>query len=119
MLDKARAHRLKNRPQSKREEIPLWDIKKTGESLRSTVKRWPEFRQQIKPWLSKSREKIDAAYSSLAKVFSSQKEALEDRLAEKRHRAQPDFTKPRRTKPKPATEPAVPEPEKPKEEITQ
>ena len=42
MLDKARAHRLKNRPQTKREEIPLWDIKKTGESLRSTVKRWPE-----------------------------------------------------------------------------
>jgi hypothetical protein len=89
MLDKARAHRRKKAAEDKgaREELPLLDTKIAGDFLRSVTKRLPELRQQLGPILSKGREKLGDAYSSVAQVLAAKKEAFEDHLAEKRHGA--------------------------------
>jgi hypothetical protein len=89
MLDKARAHRLKNRSRAKREDLPLLDTTKAREALQSVTKHWPEVRAQIQPYLAKGREKIGDIYSSVAQALAAKKEAFEDRLAEKRESSGP------------------------------
>ena len=89
MLDKARAHRRKKTAEDKgdREELPLLDTKIAGDFVRSITKRLPELRQQLGPILSKGREKLGDAYSSVAQVLAAKKEAFEDHLAERRRGA--------------------------------
>ncbi len=89
MLDKARAHRKKKAAEDKRdrEELPLLDTKVAGEFLRSITAHLPEWKRQIGPILTKSREKLDDAYSSVAQILAAKKEAFEDHLAERRQQA--------------------------------
>ncbi len=97
MLDKARAHHKRKTPQPHAEELPLWDAKPAVDFFRSITRRLPELRERLEPYLSKGKEKLGDAYSSVAKVLAAQKEAFEDRLAEKRDRARTAPPKKRRT----------------------
>ena len=99
MLDKARAHRRKKSPPAHHEELPLLNTKVAGDFVQSVRGRLPELRERFGPFLRKTREKIDDVYSAAAQVLAEQKEAFEDRLAEKKNHARP--TRPRKRRPAP------------------
>lgn len=102
MLDQARAHRKKKGPRPYHEELPLLDTKIAGDFVRSVKGRLPELRERLGPFLRKTREKIDDVYSAAAQVLAEQKEAFEDRLAERKNRSQssrPAPVRPTREKP--------------------
>jgi Sec-independent protein translocase protein TatA len=56
--------------------------------------RWPNLGRQLASLIGVSREKIDDIYSSAAQAISEQKEAFEDRLAEKKAQARDATRKP-------------------------
>lgn len=93
MFDKARAHRQKQGPREKGDDIPLLDTKVVGDFFRSATSgvtsRLPELKERLDPIITKGREKLGDAYSSVAQVLAAQKEAFEDRLAERKNRSNP------------------------------
>ena len=87
MLDKARAHHRKKLPRTRQEELPLLDTKKAGAFVRSIKDYLPKLRDRFGPFLHKTRERIDDAYSAAAQILAEQKEAFEDRLAGEKSRS--------------------------------
>jgi len=89
MLDRARAHRHKRGPLPKREEIPLLDLSAAKHVVHSIKEQWPGFREKVEPYVNKGKEKLGDAYASVARVLAAQKEAYEDRRAERKERSRP------------------------------
>ncbi len=86
MLDRARTHRRKRGPLPKREEIPLLDTSAAKHLFRSIKEQWPGFREKIETYVNKGKEKLGDAYASVARALAAQKEAYEDRRAERKER---------------------------------
>lgn len=90
MLNKARAHRRKRGPLPKRDDIPLLDLSPAKHLFASIKEQWPGVREKLEPYVNKGKEKLGDAYASVAKVLAEQKEAYEDRRAERKERERAD-----------------------------
>ncbi len=95
MLDRARANRRKRGPSPKREDIPLLDVSVAKDFVQSVKKHWPGFRKKIEPYVATGKEKIGDAYATVAKILAAQKEAFEDRRAEKKEQERERATRKR------------------------
>jgi hypothetical protein len=84
MFDKARRRSAR----SKEREDLLWTSETFAGLVRPLSKRWPKVRDQVGPVLQAGGEKLGDLYASVAQVVATQKEAFEDRLAERKARRQ-------------------------------
>lgn len=84
MFDKAR----RKSARSKEREDLLWTSETFAGLVRPLSKQWPKVRDQVGPVLQAGGEKLGDLYASVAQVVARQKEAFEDRLAERKARRQ-------------------------------
>lgn len=65
-----------------------WTAETFTNLARPVTERWPEVREKIAPVAQVVGEKLGDIYASVAQVVTEQKEAFDDRLAERRARKQ-------------------------------
>lgn len=87
MIKKVQAPRKKKSKPAKKTKVSRTRAKKPGNFFRGVTKFMPDLRPYINPLLSKGHEKLGDAYASVARVIATQKEALEDHLAERKNRS--------------------------------
>ena len=88
MLDKSKARRHGRSKKTRAgEEFPLLDLKKAAKAFRSVPGQLPQWKEKLGAAARAGGEKLGAAYSAVARVVAQQKEAFQDRRAEKRSRA--------------------------------
>ena len=82
MFDKAR----RKSARSKEREDLLWTSETFAGLIRPLSKQWPKVCEQVAPALQAGGEKLGDLYASVAQAVTKQKEAFEDRLAERKAR---------------------------------
>lgn len=82
-----RGHLRMKSVQKKRSSSPVIKLEIVADIGRQINDRGPNLGRQLASLIRVSREKIDDLYSSAAQAISEQKEAFEDRLAEKKAQA--------------------------------
>jgi hypothetical protein len=87
MLDKARASRRRRAKSAPKEAIPLLDTAPVKDLLRPITSHLPEWKKHLGAAINVGREKLGDAYAVVARAAASQKEAFEDRLAERKSRS--------------------------------
>ncbi len=86
MFDRIR----RKKRQSKETEDLLWTAEDFEKLTRPVVENWPKVKEKVGPWIQVAGEKVGDLYASVATVVTAQKEAFDDRLAERRARKQAD-----------------------------
>jgi hypothetical protein len=84
MFDRVR----RKKRQSKETEDLLWTAKDFEKLVRPAVDNWPRVRKSVGPWIQVAGEKLGDIYASVATVVTAQKEAFDDRVADRRERKQ-------------------------------
>ncbi|HSI85730.1 MAG: hypothetical protein ACAI35_06275 [Candidatus Methylacidiphilales bacterium] len=89
MLDKAIARRKNRKKRLPRlsDELPLFDFDKAAEVVRESTKDLPQYLEHVKPYLQTGRAKFEDAYVAVLQAIITQKEKLEDFLAERKDSA--------------------------------
>lgn len=75
----------KKRPSKEAEDL-LWKSEDFQKLAQPVVENWPKVRDKVGPWVQVAGEKLGDLYASVATVVTAQKEAFDDRLAERRAR---------------------------------
>ncbi len=71
----------------------LWTAEDVKKLTQSVVEQWPKVRDAAVPFLKTAGEKLGNLYASAAQVVTEQKEAFDDRVAERRARKQAEASK--------------------------
>lgn len=99
MLEKAKARR-RGQPKTRAgEEFPLLDLRAVTKVFSAVPSEAPKWRRQLGALMNGGREKLGAAYSAVARVVALQREALQDRFAEKRDRGKKPAARSKKRRP--------------------
>lgn len=84
MFDRVR----RKKQRLKETEDLLWTAEDFRKLAQPVTENWPKVREKVEPWVQVAGEKLGDLYASVATVVTAQKEAFDDRMAERRARKQ-------------------------------